>query len=143
VSDEWYTPKHIFDSLGLLFDLDVATPCDETIHTPTLARYCKCDDGLAQTWNGLVWMNPPYSKPTPWIDKWLAHGNGLCLVPNAKAKWYKRLWDSDAHLLALEPNIKFDRPNDKPGQIFMGLTLAAMGDVSYRALLQSNLGRVR
>jgi hypothetical protein len=25
-SDEWYTPKYIFDALGLRFDLDVAAP---------------------------------------------------------------------------------------------------------------------
>lgn len=25
-SDEWYTPKHIFDALGCVFDLDVASP---------------------------------------------------------------------------------------------------------------------
>lgn len=29
-SYEWYTPKYIFDALSLVFDLDVASPEQET-----------------------------------------------------------------------------------------------------------------
>jgi hypothetical protein len=33
-SDEWYTPKHVFDALGCQFDLDVASPAEGTTHVP-------------------------------------------------------------------------------------------------------------
>jgi hypothetical protein len=143
MSDEWYTPKHIFDSLGVVFDLDVATPCNETIYTPHIRRYCPCQDGLSKEWGGLVWMNPPYSKVTPWMNKWLDHGNGIALVPTAKSKWYGTLWESEAGLISLPTNIKFHRPNDKPATIFMALTLAGIGDQALEALHQSGLGKVR
>lgn len=37
-SDEWYTPKYVFDALGVVFDLDVAHPRDHT-HTPQYQPY--------------------------------------------------------------------------------------------------------
>ena len=143
MSDEWYTPKHIFDAIGLTFDLDVATPCNETIHTPHIRRYCPCQDGLSREWGGLVWMNPPYSKPGPWVEKWLDHGNGICLVPMSKSKWFYNLWNSEALIVNVQPNMKFDRPDGPPKQIFLGFILAALGDQACQALLASNLGRVR
>lgn len=33
-SDEWYTPRYIFDALGEIFDLDVAAPVDGPRHVP-------------------------------------------------------------------------------------------------------------
>lgn len=142
MSDEWYTPKHIFEALGLEFDLDPCSPITGSV-VPAKQRYSLPFDGLAAPWFGLVWMNPPYSKPGPWIDKWLQHGNGVCLVPMSKSKWFNRLWDSDAAILALQPNLKFNRPGEAPKQIFMGCVLAALGERSYQALVNSKLGKVR
>ena len=33
-SDEWYTPKYIFDALGVIFDLDVARPANADTFVP-------------------------------------------------------------------------------------------------------------
>lgn len=37
-TDEWYTPRYIFDALGETFDLDVACPPEGPRHVPA-ARY--------------------------------------------------------------------------------------------------------
>lgn len=37
-SDEWYTPKYIFDAMDMTFDLDVAAPSEGPRYTPTIAR---------------------------------------------------------------------------------------------------------
>jgi hypothetical protein len=38
-SDDYWTPKWIFDALGLEFDLDVASPPEGPMHTPCKAFY--------------------------------------------------------------------------------------------------------
>lgn len=79
-SDAWYTPKWIFDGLGLTFDLDVAAPDGGVPWIPATQSYSVADDGLLQPWDGLVWCNPPYSNPGPWCMRWAAHRDGGCLL---------------------------------------------------------------
>jgi len=73
-SDEHYTPKALFDLLGITFDLDVAAPIGGSGIAPKW--FDKDSDGLAQEWFGNVWMNPPYSNPTPWVEKFVAYRGG-------------------------------------------------------------------
>lgn len=143
MSDEWYTPGHIFKSLGLVFDIDVCAPKGGLPRIPALKSFDFEQDGLVQSWNGLVWMNPPYSKPGPWVDKWLQHGNGVALLPTSKALWTRRLWQSEAICALLEPNIKFERPDGSVKQIFMQCWLWAIGDEAVESLKKSNLSKIR
>jgi hypothetical protein len=71
-SDEWHTPKHIISAvestLGSI-DLDPCSPCDAR-PVPALRRFTKVEDGLAQRWEGKVFMNPPYgSELSRWTTK--------------------------------------------------------------------------
>ena len=76
-SDEHYTPKSLFEALGVTFDLDVASPHEST-NSGAKTWFCKCcSDGLIDAWFGNVWMNPPYSSPTAWVDRFIEHGGGL------------------------------------------------------------------
>ncbi len=96
-NDECYTPQWVFDAMGIRFDLDVASSNSEMIVVPADRKYTVEDDGLALPWEGRVWMNPPFSKITPWINKWLEHGNGICLVPlSSNGRWVNQLWESNA-----------------------------------------------
>jgi len=143
MSDEWYTPASVFKKLNLIFDIDVCAPRGGLPRIPAIRSFDAEMDGLTQEWSGLVWMNPPYSKPSPWIDKWLAHGNGVALVPTSKAKWTAKLWDSSARVVLLEPNLKFERPDGTHKQIFMQCWLWAIGLEATNALEQGNFGRIR
>ena len=67
-NDECYTPKWIFDTLGLTFDVDVCAPAGGIHYIPAVTHYSMIDDGLSKEWVGRVWMNPPYSKPKEWVD---------------------------------------------------------------------------
>lgn len=60
-SDNWGTPKDLFDRLNkdLKFDLDVCA----NKHNAKLKNYFdETINGLEQDWYGNCWMNPPYSK---------------------------------------------------------------------------------
>ena len=85
LKDEQYTPKWLFDRMDTHFDLDVAAPIGGSLYVPTNKYYTKDDDGLNQSWSGFVFMNPPYSKAKPWVNKFIEHGNGIALLPFSKA----------------------------------------------------------
>jgi hypothetical protein len=134
--DDYYTPKAVFDALGLRFDLDVAAPPGGVPWIPADRYYTVADDGLALPWTGRVWMNPPYSKATAWVDRFIAHGHGVALVGHAKSAWHPRLWKA-ADGCAM-PHEYFDFVG---GSIFMPVWFAAFGAECVAAL--ENIGRVR
>jgi phage N-6-adenine-methyltransferase len=143
-SDEHYTPQHIFKALNLTFDLDPCSPEENNSMVPAKTFYTKKDNGLLQKWNGLVWMNPPYSKPAPWVEKFINHKNGIALLPITRGKWWDDLWALADGIIPTEYNLKFVRPDglsSKP--IVFRTALFAFGEAAHQALINSNLGRVR
>ena len=143
MADDWYTPKWIFDALGVEFDLDVCSPEGGTGLVPAKRFYTIDDDALVQPWDGFVWMNPPYSNPTPFMNKFIEHGNGISLVPVSKAKWFARVWDEAHTLCIVPPNLKFERPDGKAAQIMFQCILVGMGQTATSTLVRSKIGRVR
>lgn len=141
-TDDWYTPKWIFDTLGLTFDLDVACPPEGPINVPAARWYTAADDGLAQPWTGRVWMNPPYSKPKPWVERFLEHGNGIALLPlTSNARWVLQLWESKARVIVLI-SVKFMKSDGTTKGAYPGtIGVWAIGDENVKAL--AKLGKVR
>jgi hypothetical protein len=144
-NDELYTPKWIFDSLVIQFDLDVCAPFEGPLHTPAKAWFSKLDDGLSKDWFGCVWMNPPYSKPLPWTTKFRDNANGVALIPTTIGKWWLELYeDKRTSWLALPP-MRFIDPqgnvatNTMPSRVW----LVAIGETNITALKMSNLGHIR
>jgi hypothetical protein len=87
-SNDWYTPRWVFDAAGLVFDMDVAAPVVPEFRTCPARRYLTpVEDGLSTPWDGLVWMNPPYSSPGNWVGKFAVHHNGLALIGASRASW--------------------------------------------------------
>lgn len=68
-SDCWATPPNMVRALEIefgAFDLD---PCCQTDTAKAPRFYTPEQDGLTQQWHGRVFMNPPYSDPSPWLMK--------------------------------------------------------------------------
>ena len=141
--DEQFTPKLLFDRMGIVFDLDVAAPIGGAPHVPAHRYYTKEDDGLAQSWEGLVFMNPPYSKAKPWVEKFISHGNGIALLPLSKSQWFWDLWKDCDGVIVVPINIKFETPSGKSNNIFMQTGLFAMGAYALQVLTNSSIGKVR
>jgi hypothetical protein len=124
-SDECYTPPWVFDALGTRFDLDVSG-VHQAGFVPADRIYTLADNGLLQPWRGLVWMNPPYSKPTPWVEKFMNHRNGIALLPLAKSAWFNTLFNDCKTVAPVPPTIRFLK-NGKPHSIFSGVMLFGYG----------------
>lgn len=92
---EWATPQAFFDEVQKRlgpFDLDV---CATEANAKAPRFFTKEIDGLAQTWTGTCWMNPPYGRE---IGKWIKkafeasqdHGaTVVCLIPSrTDTRWW-------------------------------------------------------
>jgi len=133
--DEWYTPKWLFDALGLSFSIDVCSPVDRTHSAVPAAQYLTLeDDGLAQSWIGTVWCNPPYSQTDPWARRMIHHGNGLilCHIP-MNAAWCTELWEA-CDGIRLFQAMEFVRPDGSLQRPAWWLQLAAFGPAATGAL---------
>ena len=142
-SDDYYTPPYIFKALGLEFDLDVCAPPGGVPWIPAKRHYSVIDDGLSQEWTGTVWMNPPYSKVTPWIDKFINHNDGIALIPAMKSAWWNVIWQKADAILALNSDIKFVKSDGKTQSIMFTVMLVAMGKEAVDKLKHSGLGQIR
>lgn len=115
-SDEWFTPKYIFDALGCRFDLDVAAPRDGPLHVPTSRWFSS--DALRREWFGFVWMNSPFggrNSLAPWLERFFDHGNGVALTPDrTSAPWFQEAWPR-ADAVLFTPKIRFLRPDGSAG----------------------------
>lgn len=137
-SDEWYTPPYVFKALGAQFDLDVASPgAHIATHVPAADHISR--DSLNLEWWGFVWMNPPFGGRnglTPWLDKFLKHGNGVALVPDrTSAPWWTYYAPKMDALLFVAPKIKFiPGRGAKASSPAQGTTLMALGPHGYTAL---------
>jgi len=144
-TNDYYTPKWLFDAMGLEFDIDVAAPVQGVPWIPAKRWFSQADDGLAQDWGGaLVWMNPPFSNATPWARKFMAHGNGVALMPVSRAKWLIDIWNMPKIAVMLTPlDLKFHTPSGDQKTISFQTFLFALGTPAITALHNMNIGRVR
>jgi hypothetical protein len=135
-SDNRYTPKWLFEKLNLHFDLDVAAPIGGAPNVPSSKFLTIEDDGLSVDWLGLVWCNPPYSNPTPWIKKFREHKNGCALIPTSNGKWFHELYNDKNIVMRPIPRMKFDMPD---GSTMKGTTpfvcwIVGIGEISTIAV---------
>ena len=133
----------IFEQLDCVFDLDVASSELDT-HVPARKKFTEIDDGLTQDWHGFVWMNPPYSNPTPWVEKWRNHENGLALLPTPKALWFMNLWhDERVSIAMLNKHMKFVKPDESKHGIFMNTVIVAIGEGNREHLTKIKDAKIR
>ena len=130
-SDEWYTPASVFSALGCNFEMDVASPGEHKTPWIPASRFIT-EFSLLARWEGFIWMNPPFGARNglvPWLSKFIAHGNGICLVPDrTSAPWWQSWAPRMEMILFVTPKLKFidanGRPGDSPAQ---GTCLGGMG----------------
>jgi hypothetical protein len=146
-TDEWYTPPHVFDAMGVPFDMDVASPGQHV--TPWIpAREFITYGSLDTPWCGAVWMNPPFGGRNglvPWLDKFVSHADGVCLVPDrTSAPWWQTFARKVGLILFCAPKIKFigaaGFPLGVPAQGTCLFSVGARGAQALRNAQSNGLG---
>jgi phage N-6-adenine-methyltransferase len=116
-TDGWGTPPRIWRRLSTAvsgFDLDPASGAENVPIADQ--RFTIEDDGLAQNWFGDVWVNPPYSNPTVWIEKAVDEHNQnntnsiMLLVPaRTNTNWFSDNIEQADAICFLDHKVKFQQ----------------------------------
>lgn len=107
-TDTWLTPRYILDYLGR-FDLDPCGAHQRPDWTGCQKQFTSLSDGLAASWEGRVFCNPPFSNAAPWIERCSKHRNGITLVAASieSIAWRKFVWPSAKAVLLLHGRTRF------------------------------------
>lgn len=144
MSDVWLSPEGVVKAVGP-FDLD---PCAAPAPRPwaTAAKHydiTQGQDGLALPWDGMVWLNPPYSDVEAWVRKLADHGHGVALTfARTSAQWFaKEVFDRAAGLYFLQPHLYFHHPDGTRAGSNGGApsVLTAYGEDALRRLASCKL----
>ena len=106
-NDDWATPNGVYDALNAEFHF-TDDPCP--------LGGVNVLDGLTRQWGKSVFMNPPYSNPTPWVKKaYETSLNGSTVVGllrgDTSTRWFHDWVLPYAELRFVKGRIKF---NGKP-----------------------------
>ena len=142
-ADEWYTPQWIIEELGP-FDLDpCAAPCSVRPFRTATVCWTKEDDGLSRSWEGVVFLNPPYSRVPlrAFVEKMAMHNNGIAILVNRQDNllFQEIIFPTAMSMIFMRHRVKFIRPDGKAGQPFFGSCLVAWGDECDSRLRKSTI----
>lgn len=122
--DSWSTPGWLFDWLNhqFEFNLDAAASAE---NAKCKDFYSETDNALLKAWGGIyartVWCNPPYSNPSPWVEKAIAEVQkgsartvAMLLPSDTSTRWFLRGSETATSLLFFVPRIKFGGGSGSP-----------------------------
>lgn len=141
--DEWLTPPEIIEVLGP-FDLDPCAPINRP--WPTAAKHFTVeDDGLAQSWAGRVWMNPPYgSEVEAWMNRLATHGQGTALIfaRTETEAFHRTVWQRADAVLFLHGRLYFHHVSGQRASANAGApsVLVAYGERDVDRLAHARVG---
>ena len=141
-NNEWYTPAEYIELarevLGII-DIDPAS-CEYANETVKAKKYYSIDDdGLTKTWNGKVWMNPPYSADLvgKFADKFVSEfvvnhiSEGIVLVNNAtETSWFNKLISVASAVSFPKGRIRYKSPTLESNTPLQGQAFIYFGDNS-------------
>ena len=108
---DYETPPEVFGPLDaeFHFTLDVCASAENA----KCARYfTEEEDGIKQDWDGVCWMNPPYSENKKWMRKAMEESRTgatvVCLVPvRAGTRWWHEYTMKADAIVYLQGRVKF------------------------------------
>ena len=139
--NEWYTPaEYIEAARAVMGEIDL-DPASSEIANKTVGAtiyFTAEDDGLRYSWNGRVWMNPPYASELigKFTEKLYNHfidgdvTEAIVLVNNAtETGWFQVLLECASAVCFVKRRIKFvDMAGNPSGAPLQGQAILYLGE---------------
>ena len=109
-NETWLTPPELIKALGK-FDLDPCCPPEMPWKTATKMISLPVD-GLAEKWEGRVWLNPPYGRKTfDWLDKLAETKSGIALIfaRTETIGFHRSVWSKAHSVSFFKGRLKFHK----------------------------------
>jgi site-specific DNA-methyltransferase (adenine-specific) len=108
--DNWATPQAVYAGLDAEFNFNY-DPCPLNSYPDT--------DGLSIEWGTRTYVNPPYSKPRPWIEKAIDESKKgkiivMLLRGDTSTAWFHDLVWGKAEVRFLRGRIRFNDAKPAP-----------------------------
>ncbi len=143
MGDNWSTPDPLFDQLHQEFQFNLDACASDWNHK--CANYfTEIDNALEKDWEGVVWMNPPYSRDQCgiWIKKAAEEcqkwgSTIVCLIPaRVETKWFHD-YCVPHELRFVKGRIHFMDENGGSGRPRLGCVLVIMRPFRYYGQIRS------
>jgi site-specific DNA-methyltransferase (adenine-specific) len=115
VTDDWATPRNLFDDINTAHDFELDAAASSTNHLcnqwfgldhPDESRR----NGLIGQWVGRTWVNPPYGRGIyDWVKKASLHDDlVVMLLPSrTDTKWFHEFVYKNADIQFIKGRLKF------------------------------------
>lgn len=139
-NNEWHTPtKYIELVRNVLGEIDLDPASNEQAQTRIKAAkyYTEEENGLAQEWNGNVWLNPPYAQPaiSDFINKMVDEidarrvKSAIMLTHNyTDTAWFQKAALQATAICFTKGRVKFEGPNGEIAAPTQGQAFFYFGD---------------
>lgn len=121
-NDEWYTPPEVMDKVRYVLGRIQLDPCscEEANRYVDAMHYISLPhDGLAVNWMEYanLYLNPPYSRPGPWVEKAIRTYRPAVVVVNNSTEtvWGQRLLRNAEAMFFPRGRISFVAPGGERG----------------------------
>ena len=138
--NEWYTPPRYIELARLVLgDIDLDPASSEQAQKAVKAGhyFTLADDGLAQSWHGRVWLNPPYAQPA--ISQFAAKMAEEFIARRVKAAimlthnytdtaWFQALAHASDAICFTRGRVQFESPSGEIAAPTQGQAFFYFGD---------------
>ena len=113
-TDDWGTPQALFDELNAEFGFTLDA-CASKHNFKVNVYFNKEINALTQSWEGIVWMNPPYGRTIgQWMKKAFDESQKgatvVCLVPARTDTTWWHDYAMKGEIRFLRGRVKFEQP---------------------------------
>ena len=136
-NNEWYTPADIIEAArAVMGSIDIDPASNDIAQKVVKAEtyYTAETNGLDKTWEGNVWLNPPYASELigKFVDKLIKeqehYEQAIILVNNAtETEWFRKIISIASAVCFPKGRVKFYLPDGKTGAPLQGQAILYIG----------------